>query len=91
MVVWDDDQSIYRFQGANIENMLDFTSQYPDAKIIVLDKNYRSQQAILDAAASLIEHNTERLISRIPKLEKNLTLSRQVYILRKVILMSSII
>ncbi len=72
MVVWDDDQSIYRFQGANIENMLDFTSQYPDAKIIVLDKNYRSQQAILDAAASLIEHNTERLISRIPKLEKNL-------------------
>ena len=52
--------------------MLDFTSQYPDAKKIVLDKNYRSQQAILDAAASLIEHNTERLISRIPKLEKNL-------------------
>jgi DNA helicase-2/ATP-dependent DNA helicase PcrA len=66
MVVGDDDQSIYRFQGANIENMLDFTSKYSDAKIIVLDKNYRSQQAILDVSKNLIENNSERLISRIP-------------------------
>lgn len=44
MVVGDDDQSIYRFQGANIENMLDFTTRYPEAKIIVLEKNYRSVQ-----------------------------------------------
>jgi len=44
MVVGDDDQSIYRFQGANIENMLDFKSKYPDSEIIVLEKNYRSLQ-----------------------------------------------
>ncbi|MCD5375198.1 ATP-dependent helicase, partial [Candidatus Gracilibacteria bacterium] len=76
MVVGDDDQSIYRFQGANIENMLDFTSTYPDAKIIVLDKNYRSQQAILDASKNLIENNSERLISRIPGLDKQLFAQR---------------
>ena len=72
MVVGDDDQSIYRFQGANIENMLDFTSKYPQAKIIVLDKNYRSYQSILDISRNLIEHNSQRLISRIPGLEKQL-------------------
>ncbi len=72
MVVGDDDQSIYRFQWANIENMLDFTSKYPDAKIIVLDKNYRSYQNILDISQNLIEHNSERLISRIPWLKKDL-------------------
>lgn len=72
MVVGDDDQSIYRFQWANIENMLDFTSKYNDATIIVLDKNYRSTQPILDAAKALIENNKERLINRIPWLEKNL-------------------
>jgi len=44
MVVGDDDQSIYRFQGANIENMLEFTTKYQNSKIIILDKNYRSQQ-----------------------------------------------
>ncbi len=72
MVVWDDDQSIYRFQWANIENMLDFTTQYAWAKIIILDKNYRSQQAILDSAQNLIEENSERLINKIPQLTKNL-------------------
>lgn len=72
MVVGDDDQSIYRFQGANIENMLDFTAKYRDAQIIVLDKNYRSQQAVLDVSKNLIEQNSERLISRIPWLEKAL-------------------
>jgi DNA helicase-2/ATP-dependent DNA helicase PcrA len=76
MVVGDDDQSIYRFQGANIENMLDFTSQYTGAKIIVLYKNYRSQQAVLDASKNLIEHNSERLISRIPGLDKQLHAQR---------------
>lgn len=72
MVVWDDDQSIYRFQGANIENMLDFTTKYSDTKIIVLDKNYRSGQAILDVSKNLIEHNSERLINRISGLDKQL-------------------
>ena len=72
MVVGDDDQSIYRFQGANIENMLDFTTKYPDSKIIILDKNYRSTQEILNLAENLIEHNNERLISRLPGLKKSL-------------------
>jgi len=76
MVVWDDDQSIYRFQGANIENMLDFTAKYADTKIIVLDKNYRSQQWVLDVSKNLIENNSERLISRIPGLDKQLFAQR---------------
>lgn len=76
MVVWDDDQSIYRFQGANIENMLDFTAKYENTKIIVLDKNYRSQQWVLDASKNLIENNSERLISRIPWLDKQLFAQR---------------
>lgn len=76
MVVGDDDQSIYRFQGANIENMLDFTSQYPEALLIVLDKNYRSQQSILDIASESIGENTERLIHRIPWLQKDILAQR---------------
>lgn len=80
MVVGDDDQSIYRFQGANIENMLDFTTLYPEAEIIVLDKNYRSQQWVLDAAAQLIEENFERLINRIAGLKKDLFSQRDFQI-----------
>ncbi len=72
MVVWDDDQSIYRFQWANIENMLDFVSTYPDTKFIVLKNNYRSAQSILDLSINLIENNTERLINRLPSLKKEL-------------------
>lgn len=72
MVVGDDDQSIYRFQWANIENMLDFYTVYPSAQFIVLENNYRSNQAILDTAKTLIEHNEERLINRLEKLEKKL-------------------
>jgi len=72
MVVGDDDQSIYRFQGANIENMLEFTTKYQNSKIIILDKNYRSQQWILNAAENLIENNSERLINKIPGLSKKL-------------------
>jgi DNA helicase II / ATP-dependent DNA helicase PcrA len=62
MVVGDDDQSIYRFQGANIENMLGFSVRQKDAKIIVLEDNYRSTQTILDTATSLISNNSERLV-----------------------------
>ncbi len=72
MVVWDDDQSIYRFQGANIENMLDFSSTYPDTKFIVLKDNYRSTQSILDLATILIKNNSERLINRLKFLNKEL-------------------
>lgn len=72
MVVWDDDQSIYRFQWANIENMLDFSLKYQDTKFIVLKNNYRSNQAILDLCTNLIENNNERLSKRIPNIKKEL-------------------
>lgn len=61
-VVADDDQSIYKFRGAAISNVLGFTRDYPDARQIVLTRNYRSTQEILDAAYRLIRHNDpERL------------------------------
>ncbi|HBL39125.1 TPA: hypothetical protein DDZ10_00405 [Candidatus Uhrbacteria bacterium] len=56
-VVGDDDQSIYRFRGASIANILVFDEQYPDAKHVVLTTNYRSHQEILDAAYGFIQHN----------------------------------
>ncbi len=72
MVVWDDDQSIYRFQWANIENMLDFSLSYKNTKFIVLENNYRSSQSILDISSNLIENNKDRLINRLDFLDKQL-------------------
>ena len=64
-VVGDDDQSIYRFRGATIENILDFEKQYRGARTIRLEQNYRSTQAILNAANAVIAHNLGRKGKRL--------------------------
>lgn len=60
-VVGDDAQSIYAFRGANIENILNFHKDYPDAKTYRLEQNYRSTQSIVEAANSVINHNQNKL------------------------------
>lgn len=71
-VVGDDDQSIYRFQGANVSNMIDFRNRFPDCAVITLTQSYRSTQDILDASMSLISHNKERLTAVFKDIQKNL-------------------
>lgn len=77
-VVGDDDQSIYRFQGANVENMLQFADSYQkDLLTVVLTNNYRSTQPILDISKSLIDRNEERLVKQIEGLSKELLSSKE--------------
>lgn len=70
--VGDDDQAIFRFQGANVENLLFFKKQFEDVKTISLTTNYRSSQHILDLSSKLVDHNQARLNKLIEGLNKNL-------------------
>lgn len=75
-VVGDDDQSIYRFQGANLKNITDFALRYQKNLFkVVLTENYRSTQSILDTAQTLIKYNSQRLVNSFPEIQKNLTSS----------------
>lgn len=71
-VVGDDDQSIYRFRGANIGNILAFRQRFPEAKLITLTSNFRSSQPILDAAYRLIQHNNPHRLEAQEGLDKRL-------------------
>ncbi len=72
MVVGDDDQAIYRFQGADISNIKDFNNKYEEVKIIVMTENYRSGQNILDLARNIIITGENRLEDMLEKVDKKL-------------------
>ena len=71
--VGDDEQSIYRFQGASLENILYFKKLYPGALVIALKENYRSVQGLLDASYELIQHNQTKITDYIKGVERKLT------------------
>ena len=71
-IVGDDDQAIYRFQGANLQNIMSFHHRFPKAPVVVLKTSYRCSQSILNAAGTLIANNTERLVGKIEGLHKDL-------------------
>ncbi len=72
MAVGDDDQSIYKFNGAELNNMMSFETSYPTTKRIVLEDNYRSSQDVLDAASKVITLANDRLVLRDKTMSKNL-------------------
>jgi len=71
-VVGDDDQSVYRFRGAAVSNIIQFRKNFKKAKIVVLTKNYRSTQEILDRAYDLIQHNNPDRLEVVEKIDKRL-------------------
>ena len=73
LIVGDDDQAVYGFQGADVSNVLNFSDEYPRRKLIVLTDNYRSGTSILAAARTVITQGNDRLENRIPELDKQLT------------------
>lgn len=75
MVVGDDDQAIYKFQGAELSNILDFQHRYQDVSLVSLVRNYRSTQFILDVAMQIIRKGEKRLENLIPDLSKQLVAS----------------
>ncbi len=77
-VVGDDDQSIYRWRGAAISNMIQFRSHFPKAKIIALTKNYRSTQNILDSSYQLIQNNNPDRLEVKEKIDKKLVSQREI-------------
>ena len=76
LVVGDDDQSIYKFQGASVQNFSDFLRKYRDVKKVVLTNNYRSTQQILDYSKSIIERAAERLSNKESDIIKDLVAAR---------------
>jgi DNA helicase-2/ATP-dependent DNA helicase PcrA len=72
-VVGDDDQSVYKFRGAAVSNIIQFRANYPKTKIIVLTKNYRSTQEILDRSYDLIRFNNPDRLEVVEKIDKRLT------------------
>jgi len=71
-VVGDDDQSIFRFRGASLSNILDFSKMYPDTKRVVINQNYRSSQPVLDSAYKLIQHNNPYRLEVRENIDKSL-------------------
>ncbi len=76
LVVGDDDQAIYGFQGAEIGNILNFKDIYPKTELITLTDNYRSTQPVLDSAREIIVQGNGRLEARVPEIDKTLTSHR---------------
>lgn len=77
LVVGDDDQAIYGFQGADVSNILSFSDTYPGAKLVVLTENYRSEAPILASSRAVIVQGGDRLESRLPELNKELIAHRK--------------
>ncbi len=71
-VVGDDDQSVYRFRGAAVSNIIQFRKSFPKTKVVVLTKNYRSTQEILDRSYDLIQHNNPDRLEIVEKIDKKL-------------------